>query len=340
MAAFRILLKPLTVFKVTGQPELAGMDFVMISISGAAMKWRSKMSIVSWLVNKSFGMSDAARDAGLTTPEDIIRYDDIRYGDDPVWQALDVYRPRSAGKKPLPVIVNVHGGGWVYAGKEVYQFYGMNLAQRGFAVVNFSYRLAPEYKFPTFLEDTNAVFRWVQDHADEYGFERDNIFAVGDSAGANILGLYSAVCTNPDYAARFSFQPPAGFAPRAIALNCGTYRIDKKRMPPDLVRLLLPDFLPERGSAEELKTIDVTEHITSRFPPVFLATANGDFLKAQAPILVRKLKQNGVRFVYRCYGDQKNILGHVFHCDIKKSAAKQCNDEQCEFFMKLKEAVL
>lgn len=55
----------------------------------------------------------------------------------------------------IPVIVSVHGGGWGYGDKERYQYYCMSLAQQGFAVVNFSYRLASKYKFPAPLEDTN-----------------------------------------------------------------------------------------------------------------------------------------------------------------------------------------
>lgn len=290
------------------------------------------MSIISSLLRSSFGRSDAARDAGLTTPEDVVRYDDLRYGDDARWQVLDVYRPRAAGNGPLPVIVSVHGGGWVYGDKTVYQFYCMSLARRGFAVVNYSYRLAPEYKFPAQLEDANAVFHWVLDHAGEYGFDSDHVFAVGDSAGANILGLYSAVCTDPDYAARFTFQPPKGFAPRAIALNCGQYRVEPKVLPTDLIHLLIRDFLPERGSREELEMIDVTAHVTSGFPPVFLMTSNGDFLREQAPVLSRKLETAGVPFVFRCYGDSQNKLGHVFHCDVRSRAARLCNEEECDFF--------
>lgn len=290
------------------------------------------MSIISNWVRKSFGQSDAARDSGLTTPEDVIRYDDIRYGDDPDWQALDVYRPRAAGNDPLPVIVSVHGGGWVYGDKTVYQFYCMDLAQRGFAVVNFSYRLAPENKFPAQLEDANTVFHWVLDHAGDYGFDPEHIFAVGDSAGANILGLYCAVCSDPDYAARYTFRPPKGFVPRAVALNCGQYRIEPRLLPTDMIHLLIMDFLPGRGSREELEMIDVTAHVTGRFPPVFLMTANRDFLKEQAPLLSRRLEATGVPFVYRCYGDERSKLGHVFHCDVKSDAAKLCNDEECGFF--------
>lgn len=69
------------------------------------------MSQVSDKVRREFKAGDEIRDAGLTTPEDIIRYDNIVYGTDPKWQALDVYRPRASEGEKLPVIVNVHGGG-------------------------------------------------------------------------------------------------------------------------------------------------------------------------------------------------------------------------------------
>ena len=145
------------------------------------------MSIASSLLRWAFKRGDDKRDAGLTTPEDIRRFDDLRYGEDPKWNVLDVYRPKGAEGK-LPVIVSVHGGGWVYGDKERYQYYCMSLAQQGFAVVNFTYRLAPKYKFPAQLEDTNAVFCWLMDNAETYGLDTTRVFGVGDSAGAHISG--------------------------------------------------------------------------------------------------------------------------------------------------------
>ena len=284
------------------------------------------MSRASDLIRIEFKRSDDIRDAGLTTPEDIVRHDDIVYGDDPKWQSLDVYRPRAAEGKKLPVIVSVHGGGWVYGDKERYQFYCMNLAQRGFAVVNFSYRLAPESKYPAPLEDANAVFGWVLEHAEEYGFDREHIFAVGDSAGAHLLGLYCGICTNPEYAKAYAFDAPEGFAPAAIALNCGAYVLAPER------DALMREFLPGKDPEREYALIDVPSHVTPNFPPTFLMTSNGDFLKAQAPILAAKLMEQGVPFVYRFYGDRAHELGHVFHCNIRTEDARLCNDEECDFF--------
>jgi len=125
------------------------------------------MSLTSLYLRYTYGKGDRKRDKGLTTPEDVVRYDDIAYGEDKKWQILDVYRPKGAEVK-LPVIMSVHGGAWVYGTKEVYQFYCMSLAQKGFALVNFNYRLAPEHRYPAQLEDINLVVKWMIENKDEH----------------------------------------------------------------------------------------------------------------------------------------------------------------------------
>ena len=291
------------------------------------------MSELSDKVRKQFKEADDERDALMTTPEDVERWDNIVYGKlDRKAQVLDVYRPRQAEDEDLPVIISVHGGGWVYGDKERYQYYCMSLAQRGFAVVNFTDRLAPEYKFPAPLEDLNLVCKWVMKRAGRYHFDTERIFAVGDSAGANILGLYAGICTNPDYAKEYDFQIPEGFALTAVGLNCGAYTIDKNDPTQAMTLELMKDFLPEQGTEEELKKLNVLNWITDVYPPVFCMTAVNDFLKPQALALVEKLTENQVPFVYRVFGDKVNQLGHVFHCDIKTVDAAQCNDAECDFF--------
>ncbi|MCM1038578.1 MAG: alpha/beta hydrolase [Ruminococcus sp.] len=291
------------------------------------------MSETSDLIRENFKKSDDIRDAGLTSPEDVVRFDDIVYGQDAKWQILDVYRPKAEEGKKLPVIVSVHGGGWVYGDKERYQYYCMNLAQRGFAVVNFTYRLAPENKFPASLEDTNLVFTWVLQNTEKYGFDTKHVFAVGDSAGAHILGLYTAMCTNEKYASEYSFKVPEGFVPTAVALNCGKYEINLEgNLTDEQTRLLMADFLPEKGNAKEQELINVTKHVTEKYPPVFVMTATGDFLKEQAPLMAAKLSSQNVPFIYRLYGDAQHKLGHVFHCDVRSEDARICNNEECDFF--------
>jgi len=283
------------------------------------------MSAYSDEIRAKFKAFDDIRDAGLTTPEEIERFDDIQYGSDAAWQVLDVYRRMDARGAKLPVIVSIHGGGWVYGDKERYQYYCMDLAMRGFAVVNFTYRLAPEHKFPAPLEDTNLVMSWIMEHAGEYGLDTEHVFAVGDSAGAHILALYASICTNAEYASRYKFMVPKGFALTAVALNCGVYRMEEgsKNM---------EEYMPEKGTPEELEIINAERYVTSKYPPVFLMTSTGDFLKMQAVNMAKRLTECNVPFLYGFYGSQENQLGHVFHCDMRSADGRKCNDDECDFF--------
>lgn len=294
------------------------------------------MSQASDTMRREWKINDAKRDAGLTTPDDIQRFDDIQYGPDPVENKLDVYRPKNTQGK-IPVIVSVHGGGWVYGDKELYQFYGMTLAQRGFAVVNFTYRLAPEVKFPAPLEDTNNVISWMYENQEEYGLDMEHVFMVGDSAGGHLCGLYSAICTNPEYAVNYTFKVPNGFVPQAVALNCGAYNplSEVGVLGGEQDQEIMEDFLTEKGSAKERALVNVTDHVTEKFPPVYLMTCVGDFCRPQAPLLEATLKKNGVYYEFKTYGTEENPLYHVFHLTIQEPEGQKCNDEECDFFRRM-----
>lgn len=296
------------------------------------------MSWMSMIIRYTFGKSDKARDAGLTTPDDVIRFDNIRYGKNKKWQTLDVYRPKeetNAELSKLPVIISVHGGGWVYGTKEVYQFYCMSLAQRGFAVVNFNYRLAPENKFPASIQDTDSVFLWVREHANEYGFDTEHIYAVGDSAGGHMLSLYTTMCESEEYATLLGFAPnEERKAPKAIALNCAVFRIDLSKNGDVNTKRLMAGLLPNKGTPEEEEMINPIPFMNDMFPPVFLMNANNDQTVHidQTEALIGRLKEFRIPYESRVYGTEENPLGHVFHCNMRLPEATRCNDDECAFF--------
>ena len=274
------------------------------------------MSKFSELTRQSFSESDKKRDAGLTTPVGIVRYDNLSYGEYGSWNLLDVYRPKDKEGVKLPVIVSVHGGSWVYGDKEVYQYYCMSLAERGFAVVNFTYRLAPEYKFPASVEDTDNVLRWIYENADTYGLDTENVFAVGDSAGAHILGVYADFITNESYVNdlneyhlkqdnnsndklnSYKLIPQDKISFRAIALNCGKYSMDEEDKANPDAKSILEDFLRNGGNEKEIELVNVLKHITDGFPPSYIMTCYGDFLKKEAGKLITELEEVGVPFEY------------------------------------------
>lgn len=287
---------------------------------------------MSYFINKRRRMyteGDNKRDSGYSIPENVEVIRDIAYGPHGRLNLLDVCRPRGAAEK-LPVIIDIHGGGFFYGDKERYSFYCADIAKRGFAVINFNYRLAPESRFPKQLEDIDAAVRWTLENGDKYGYDTDNLFLAGDSAGAQLLMTYLSLAGDADYARKVGITPPEGFKPRGAALNCGLYEMSAlddtylKRLTINYVGLFY---------RFKMSKLDATAHINEKFPNTYLMTSNGDFLKSSGIKMDKLLTERGVPHVFKIYGDEdKTDLQHVFHVDIGKEAAILCNDEECAFF--------
>ena len=286
------------------------------------------MSLQAYLFRKGAGKSDAKRDAAIPLPEGVVSHLDISYGPEGTWNLLDVYYPEGTAEK-LPTIVSIHGGGYVYGSKEIYRRYGMDMARRGFAFVNFNYRLAPKWKFPTPLEDTNAVMQWICAHAEDYHLDPDRIILLGDSAGAQLTSHYAAIYADPGFAACFPMElPPVKL--RCVGLFCGMY--DMKERAKAKRRGIQLDYLGRKLSGDDPR-FAVLENIGSNYPPAFLATACNDFLRDAAEPMYKFLRERNVDAERHCYGtpEQKHVA-HVFHVNILLPEAIQCNDDAAAFF--------
>ena len=286
------------------------------------------MSFDSIMFNIRAAKSDKLRDAAIPLPQGVTECRNISYGSHGDWNLLDVYCP-SGTTSPLPTIVSIHGGGYVYGSKEIYRRYGMDMAKRGFAFVNFNYRLAPKWKFPTPLFDTNAVLNWVCKNASRYHLDPSRIILLGDSAGAQLTSQYAAMYANPEYAALFQIQL-APVTIRCVGLFCGMYdmvqRASGKR------KGLALDYLGRDLSPEDPR-FAVLENIGSNYPPAFIATACHDFLRPCAEPMYHFLAEKGVDAQWHCYGtEEQEEIGHVFHVNIILPEAKQCNDDAASFF--------
>ena len=112
---------------------------------------------------------------------------DIAYGSDPR-QKIDIYIPDGL-KTPAPVIVFFYGGSWQMGDKGMYPFFGQAFASKGIVTVVADYRLYPQVKFPDFVKDGAAAFRFVHDNIANYGGDPKRLFMAGHSAGAHIAVL-------------------------------------------------------------------------------------------------------------------------------------------------------
>ncbi len=285
-------------------------------------------------IRVNWAIADKKRDEGLSTPSEIRRFDDIHYGPYGVDNLLDIYVNKNVSEIQ-PSIVNIHGGNWVYGNKEVYQYYCMNLALKGFTVININYRLAPENKFPAPLEDINRVMEFIEKSGNEYYVDKDNLIMVGDSAGAQLVSHYAAVLTNKPFSKLFSFKVP-NIKVNALGLNCGIY--DGISVIENSKDLLFNEYLGignKTPSEKIMKMIDTIGNITSSFPPSFIMSSKSDFLLPEAEPMFRILQKHGVPSVLKIYGKENSTeTGHVFHINCRLEEADKCNSDECEFFRK------
>ena len=290
------------------------------------------MSLTSHIVRTLFTIGDLKRDLGWVPPTDVEAIENVSYGSCDKWHLLDLYRPKDTEGK-LPVLLNIHGGAWVYGDKKVYAPYCMYLATQGFAVVNASYRLAPKHTFPAPLEDVGAMVEWVVDHAEEYGLDVSNLFFVGDSAGAHLATAYTAIQLNEAYAKSFpGIKVDERFIPKGLLLNCGVFdmEVEWKKQGRALTPFLT-DLLGEKPTVESVKQMSPAQFITSDFPSVHLTTSNGDFLRKHSYRLKEVLEKKSVEVVFKEYGEKKKPQGHVFHLNLKNKVGQECNADQLEF---------
>jgi acetyl esterase/lipase len=117
---------------------------------------------------------------------------DARYGPHERHR-LDVFRP--AGARDLPVVVFVHGGGFVAgdkstAGTPYHDNVGLWAARRGMVGVTMNYRLAPEHRWPSGAEDVGAAVAWLVANVAAHGGDPSRIVLIGSSAGATHVAGY------------------------------------------------------------------------------------------------------------------------------------------------------
>ncbi len=104
---------------------------------------------------------------------------------------LDLFLPDDNGQKS-PLLLMVHGGGWISGDKKMTWPMASYLTKKGFACASVEYRMLLEASYPAALFDIKTAIRWLRCHADEYGIDTSFVAIYGGSAGGQIAALVAA----------------------------------------------------------------------------------------------------------------------------------------------------
>src|SRR5512138_1630697 len=119
---------------------------------------------------------------------------------------MDIYHPKT-GAELLPVIVWIHGGGFIGGNKENTRAYAMTLASHGYVVANINYDLAPGQKYPGQILQANQALEYLQQNARRYGGDINRLFLSSNSAGSQIASELAALISDKEFAASMGIQP-------------------------------------------------------------------------------------------------------------------------------------
>jgi acetyl esterase/lipase len=194
---------------------------------------------------------------------------------------LDIYQSREPRVGGCPVLLQVHGGGWVIGKKEEQAKPLMyHLAERGWVCVSINYRLSPGAAFPAHIVDVKKAINWIRENIAEYGGNPDYIAITGGSAGGHLSSLAALTPNLPE------FQP--GFEQADTRLQAavpfyGVYdftdRFDVRS------EMSMEDFLAERvlqctreENPELWSICSPMDHVNPEAPPMFVIQGTHDTL--------------------------------------------------------------
>ena len=297
------------------------------------------------LVRRVFAVGGAKTAEALDrhAPGGVIALIDERYGDEPD-MLLDVYRPASA-TTPLPLLLWVHGGGFVGGAKEELAGYFKLLAHDGYVVVGPRYSLAPEHHYPAPSRQIMHALGYLISNRDRLLIDPERIALAGDSAGAHIAAQLAALVTTPGYSATVGINPTITSAQlRGVILACGPYDLGLARQSIErgsrFVQIVLWAYTGKRNFLDDPAAAawSLTQNLTPSFPTTLVTVGNADPLRPHSELLVEKLRAHGVTVETVFYpDDHQPALGHEYQFDIDSEPGRMFLDRARAFLRQLLE---
>jgi len=290
--------------------------------------------------------------AGATGPEPVGSVEDVTIPDGAGGeQMLRVYRPLDPGPTgtgPLPVILWIHGGGWVLYDLDTYDASCRGLCNKtGAVVVSPDYRRSPEASFPAPYDDVLAAWRWVADHAAELGVDPGRMGIGGESVGATMaaataLTLLGEGGDGAEEGAATDLRIPAPSAlvcvyPLTTAEELGDSMVDEADARPlnkaVLSWMAMHAFAdtPDAVADWRVDLLSVGADRLRLLPPTLIVLAERDPLRSQGEQLAEQMRAAGVDVTCTTYA---GVMHEFFGAAAVLDEAERAQREAAELFLR------
>jgi len=214
--------------------------------------------------------------------------------------SIRIYLP--AGEGPFPVLMTIHGGGWIAGSLEVFDHVSRALVNRtGCIAVSVEHRLAPENKFPIPLYDCYEALVWITEHISEYSGDPTRIAVLGESAGGNLAASLALLARNrngPKLCGQILVNPALDWPNpgRSSIQEMGEgYGLTKG----DLI-WCYQQYMANESDKQNPYFLPMVSEDLSDLPPALIITAEYDLLRDEGSAYAERLNEAGARAKVVC----------------------------------------
>lgn len=236
----------------------------------------------------------------------------------------DLYLPFNVNH-PLPLIIHLHGGGWITGNRKDVQSGILKQIKRGYAVASISYSFAQHSKWPTQAQELKAAIRYLRANAQDFGIDSSCIFLWGVSAGGHIASVVGAASGtnalegnlgNADYSSKV--QGVVVWYPPTDVSNMEHIGPFNSIFPKSISYLIGAEMQKNRDLVESLNPL---QYIHSQTPPFFIMHGTHDRIvhTNQSELLYKTLTQKGIDANYIC-------VEKYLHADYRFNREKHIKD--------------
>ncbi len=236
---------------------------------------------------------------------------DVAYGEGK-HEVEDFIYPTKSSKK-LPVMIYIHGGGWLSGIKNMRRTHCYEYAKCGYFVANVDYSWAPEAQFPVSIQQCLTAVDLVFDNAEKYNLDTSKILLAGESAGAYYVAMLAAISRNKGIldTIGLTFRHADDFNVTVNMFNCGAFDIKSlatSKFPQMDIMLesftnLSPADINSGKYNELIDKMSPVTYIDANYPPTFMLYATRDHLRTDTFALKKRFDALGVENgIYKCEG--------------------------------------